>query len=278
MLNEEKKVEIIEISTHDKTLQKTVYDKVNPGDLYAKNEFKRRNHVDVDVVDIRTGEKIDERKSNNLVVFRGRSWLLQRAINMNLGMNNWEGEPHNYPSIHANNNYISWLGLGSGGHLEDNVLKPKAVKPTEYDLHVWAKNKEDIAVNYADSAVDENILYYKISSDDTIIWNQYHRISSIQILTDPAVNMEELDETNPYNDYKVDSYLIALVTTSIEDYEFAVDSPGYDGQIISEAGLFVSDNINGVPSECPVLFAKTNFTTIIKDKWKKLIFRWYLYF
>ncbi len=282
MSNDEKKVETIEINTYDKTLQKTIYDKVNAGSLYGNNnEIERRNHVEVDVVDIRTGEKVDERKSNNLVLFRGRSWLLQRAINMNLGMNNWEGEPHGYPCGNAKNSYISWLGLGSGGHLEDNVLKPKAVRPTEYDLNIWAVHKEESTIPYADSVLNENILYYKTTSGDSIIWRQYHRISAIQILTDPAIDMgkyDEMDDNFPFNDYKVDSYLLALAITSIEDYEYIIPTGEYDGQVISEAGLFVSDEIDKVPSEPSVIFAKTNFSAINKDKWRKLIFRWYLYF
>jgi len=73
--------------------------------------------------------------TSNLVVYSGRNWLMQRAVNQS-------GTAQGSPGVSS---YISWLGLGTGGATAD-LLTPLAPALTDTDL------KNQIVINAACSA------------------------------------------------------------------------------------------------------------------------------
>ena len=136
--------------------------------------------------------------------------------------------------------FIGWLGLGDGGVTPGDPLDP--ILPTNTDT--------DMASEVPISSVDTSYgdfrggFYYK------------HPIDTVVYYEDDA------------ND---DQWLIAQVTTTI-------GSADANGELLSEAGLYVAPSKSGGESGPFSLFARVTFPTIVKDVTRQLVFVWYIYF
>lgn len=286
-INDDGNIKIENIRFNEKEFRTTIRDEFenerSNKEMFHNHLFDS-NFVHIREIDAETGELKNEEKSKNLILFRGRTWLLQRAANLSLGMANWnDTSAHPYPAPNLRNCFISWFGLGSGGHYELDLFRIKGVKNTDNDLTIWARNIPDDSITYNNSTVQGNILYYKIPlNNNDFIWRQYHKISSIEILTDAELQntgtYKALDDNNQYKNFKVDSYIVLKVSTVIQAHEYNAKNSNYEGQILSEAGLFVSNTGTAVPTYPPIIIAKTYFPAKLKDSGTILVFDWYLYF
>lgn len=286
-INKENNIKIEKVSLEEKELRTFIKDKF--GNPYNEENISKplfsSNFVNIKEIDAETGKLRNEEQSKNLILYRGRTWLLQRAANLNLGMSSWNDatSSHPYPVPNYRDSFISWFALGYGGHYEQDLFRIKGVKNTDYDLTLWAKNIPDDGINSNESMISGNILYYKVKLDNNnYIWRQYHKISSLEILTDAELKntgtYKSLDEKEQYKNNKVDSYIVLKVSTVIQSFEYNTKNSFYEGQILSEAGLFVSNTGTSVPDYPPVLIAKTYFPAKLKDSGTVLIFDWYIYF
>lgn len=223
----------------------------------------KRNRVLVESRDIRTGEKRVEQDTHNLIVYHGRSWLMQRAFNLNLGA---VGDGDN-PKPWANNAsssvselqrtgwkdmFISWFALGIGGAEEADPLEPKTALSVEYELINHIPIGADTTGGENPTGIDGN-LRYTHPEDSTSFGvfqraertRDYHKIDDLypSFLTDQDVipglggtedpnyyDMEVAgteDPTTPivFNGYKADSYLRALVRVTVAPEEY--NGPDY---------------------------------------------------
>jgi len=136
--------------------------------------------------------------------------------------------------------FIGWLGLGDGGVTPGDPLDP--ILPTNYDT--------DMASEVPISATDTSYgdfrggFYYK------------HPIDTVVFYQDDA------------ND---DQWLIGQVTTTI-------GTADANGELLSEAGLYVAPSKSGGESGPFSLFARVTFPTIVKDSTRQLVIVWYIYF
>lgn len=197
--------------------------------------------------------------TNNLIVYRGRNWLLQRALNLN--MTNRQG---------WRNRYISWFGVGRNGALSGSPLTP--LNPSLENCQLGNHGTIGEGTNYV-----------------TVGENEYHSFDPgyPKILNDPDVPAENLcsdtNETDPLEGrtYPADKFLIGLVKVTIASNECNGESDVNSYQDINEAGLFVSpSNDLNYPfqDDDMSIFARVCFSTIRKDNQRELIFSWYLFF
>ncbi len=143
--------------------------KRNMGDELSAGEKRPRGHVEI--FDKRSGErigysdnvtfpmqKLDDR--DNLIVYTGRTWLMQRAFDQDLNAGSGDAS-----------SYISWFGLGTGGATAGDPLNPVAPTAIDTDLDTPAIiNSGD--VNCANSGYQhpfDSILFEQDASND----NQY---------------------------------------------------------------------------------------------------------
>ena len=189
--------------------------------------------------------------TKNLVVYRGRNFLIQRALNKSLTSNTaragWK------------NNWINLFALGTGGALVDNPLVPLAPGLADSGLYTHANagvgGIVDATTGYRYLFFDST--YPQIISDSSVT----------ESLTGDTAYDSILDQT-----YNSDKFLIGLIRISISTSQYN----GSDYLDLNEAGLFLS-NSNSVPTDIG-LFAHTCFASIRKDVTKELLFSWYLYF
>lgn len=209
------------------------------------------------------GRKVGEKKydliedTNNLVVYRGRHWLMQRAFYSAVGSRNWRSY------------YINHFAIGSGGALETSPLSPIAPALTNYQLGT--------------QGVIDNGTF------DTISGNEYFRFDSgypiflqdediTDYTGDGCTHTDPLSVTG-----NCDRELIAKIQVSIASDQCNdsdnLSNPGLPGdpyQDLSEAGLFVTDSATA-PTVAK-LFARVSFSTIRKDLHRELVFSWFIYF
>ena len=200
------------------------------------------------------------RDTSNLIVYRGRNWLLQRAFNQDL--TNREG---------WKDKYISWFGVGSGGAVGGSPLTPAA--PELQNCQLGTHGTIDDGANYV--AVDGK---------------EYHTFNSTypRFINDPDVTNGDLctdctsidpDDAQTYN---CDKFLIGMVKTTIATNEANGGTGDEDYQDINEAGLFISEsNSLTYPSfgaGSIELFARVCFSTIRKNSNRELLFTWLIYF
>jgi hypothetical protein len=95
--------------------------------------------------------------TSNLIVYNGREWLAQRAVNQA-----FIGQPTTNPQ-----NYINWFGLGTGG-AGANLLIPIVPTAADYQLN------QQVVINSADS--------------ELAYGGRLHPFDSIEFLEDTANN------------------------------------------------------------------------------------------
>lgn len=194
--------------------------------------------------------------TNNLVVYRGRHWLMQRAFNTT-GSRNWTGY------------WINHFAIGSGGALEASPLSPIAPELTNYQL--------------GSQGVIDNGTFDTISGDEYFRFDSGYPI----FLQDEDITDYTGDGCSHTDSLSVtgncDRELIAKVQVSIASDQCNdsdnLSNPGLPGdpyQDLSEAGLFVTDSATA-PTVAKI-FARVSFSTIRKDLHRELVFSWFIYF
>jgi hypothetical protein len=198
-----------------------------------------------------------EEDTDNLVVYRGRHWLMQRAFNASVGSRNWTTY------------FINHFAVGTGGAVATSPLSPVAPELTNYLLG-------------SHGVIDSGTF-------DTISGNEYFRFDAgypiavqdtdiTDYTGDGCTHTDSLSITG-----NCDRELIAKVQVSVGSSQ-CNDSgnpanPGLPGdpyQDLSEAGLFVTDSATS-PTVAR-LFARVSFSTIRKDLHRELVFSWFIYF
>lgn len=235
----------------------------------------KTNRVLVQSRDISTGEVENVTESTNLIVYHGRSWLMQRAFGFPLGAIGDSTTPYPWthttdPAVgnihHTNfeNMYINWFAVGSGGANEASLLEPYDTSSVEYQLGSHINIGGDDGANPAGGTIN-NLRYHHPTPFGGIssVTRDYHQFDPQypQYLFDPDVvpgeggtedsnylKMETADSTADilYGGFKVDSYMRALIRVTLSPEE--CNGPGYynggvsgeDYSYLNEAGLFVS--------------------------------------
>jgi len=165
---------------------------------------------------------------HNLVVYCGREWLATRIFNTeNPNIDSTAGE------------FISWVGVGTGGAPVGDPLNPTA--PTNYDTDL----DTEVMINATDP----------LCADVRVDGRYKHPIDSITF---------DQDSNNGWK------YLIVNATTTI-----GIDDA--NGNNISEAGLFASSSRMGGYSGNFTLFARITHPTVVKESSRQIIYVWYLY-
>jgi len=188
------------------------------------------------------------RDTTNLVVFRGRNWLAQRAFNTNMSST----------TIDMKSLYPCWLAIGTGATIAGNPTAVSSPDLTNTELS-------------AHGVIDSGIRYV------TVDVKQYHLFDNgyPTIIEDTEVSAVGLTTLN-------DRKLIAKTITTFEANEANNDGGISDSssyQEISEAGVFVSDSDDIYPVPTIMrLFARVTFPTVVKNNSVRLIIEWEFYF
>lgn len=275
----------------------------------------KRNRVIVESRDVRTGERKVEEDTTNLIVYHGRSWIMQRAFNLNLGAEGvvpWDSNDSTSVEIIQRENwrnmYINWFAVGGGGAASENPLEPETVESVEHFIQEPYPIQPDLSatghLRYTHPAYSEGDDLYRYDDSTSASVLDYHKFDDNypQFLPDQDIvpnggtsdpNYEEMEVKNSpfldFNSVRPDSYLKALIRVTIapEEYNgpkyYDPGSPGETYRYLNEAGLFVSPSHDagdfaGYDYNAVEMFAKVNFSSIRKDDTRELVFSWYVYF
>jgi hypothetical protein len=231
------------------------------------------NKVTIHSRDVNTGQVKLEEETHNLIVYHGRSWMMQRAFGLNLGAlgdqtypypwyHNDDAEPIALQRLNWHQMYINWFAVGQGGSVSGSPLTPEAVKSSEYELI------DHVPIGYLNVnpvGTTANLRYtHPASFGRGARERDYHAMDATypQFLVDPDIvpglggtvdpdydSLEVSDHLTGeilYGGYKADSYLRALVRVTLQPEECNGNSfydPSLGGNTyrdLSEAGLFVS--------------------------------------
>lgn len=206
-------------------------------------------------------------EKNNLIVYHGRNWLMQRAFNQDLNDSDF---------ANRSKMFISWLSIGTGGALEGNPLSP--VAPTLPDCKMGNHGLIASGERYLTIGEGENARDFHAFDEGYPIF-----------LHDPEVDNSELcteyQHVDPEEDisYNADKFLIAKIVTTIASDEANVTKgrPDLEYQDINEAALWVSPSKSlsyDFSPEDMQIFARVTFSTIRKDVNRALMLVWYIYF
>ncbi len=260
--------------------RKTLHDRFGgPGEIFKP----KTNKVVVEARDKKTGKKEVVAESTNLIVYHGRSWLMQRAFGFPLGA---VGDSTNfYPwdntdstavedcrHLDFHNMYINWFAVGSGGaDISSSPLEPYSVSSVEYELQNHLPIGGDSDVN--PSGVTDNLRYFhKNPIGEGGVFRDYHQFDPQypQFMFDPDIVPGEGGTEDPQYDemeiknnasetlfggFKTDSYLRALIRVTISPEEcngpkyYDPLANGEEYSYLNEAGLFVSPSHNA-DAEC----------------------------
>ena len=170
-----------------------IHERVKKGRLYKPKSYGGKVMPYSLDTDPRYG-KIED--TNNLIVYKGRSWLMQRAFQKDLSpVGGWPNA--NYVK---NTSFISWFGLGSGGADPENPLTPYEPALTDIGLasHEQVNTGDRRSYDFND--------------------NQYHAFDTgypvfISDINVDITNNESCTVTDPVTteDRACNSFLIALV-------------------------------------------------------------------
>jgi hypothetical protein len=201
----------------------------------GRNDPRRpKGWVEVWEEDPKTGLKKLLNKSN-LIVYQGREFIVQRIFDVN-----------NTSATPTKDEFLYWMGFGSGGVASADPLVPTPPTLTDIDLNALVMV----------SATDSSAADYHIAGGNYPETGMYKY---------PFDNVEfERDYNNE------DKWLVGKITTTL-------GTALANGKQISEAGLYTaasrSPGYNGQFS----LFARVTFPTLIKTIDRRIVFIWYIY-
>ena len=198
--------------------------------------------------------------TSNLIVYRGRNWLMQRAFAKDMvGREGWKDR------------FISWFAVGTGGAIAGQPLVAEEPSLPNCGLGIHGTIGSGTSwlqcENYAGVMQD----FHKFDSGYPQFIND-PEIENFGLCTTDT-NIDPLDGAT----YNSDKFLIGMTKTTIS----ADECNGTDYQDISEAGLFISPsnsmNYTFSPRDMEI-FARVTFSTIRKTSDRELIFSWLIYF
>jgi|GEM_PF-1535443 len=203
---------------------------------FQNNSDPRRpkGWVEIYEEDPKTGQKKLINKSN-LIVYLGREMVVQRIFDAN-----------NASATPTKDEFISWIGFGSGGVRPADPLVPTPPTLTDTDLNSL------VMISATDSSAGD----YHVAGGDYPSTG-YYKYPFDSVVFERDVNNE-------------DKWLIGKVTVTL-------GTALANGQQISEAGLYSaasrSPGYNGQYS----LFSRVTFPTLIKTSDRRIVFIWYIY-
>jgi len=201
--------------------------------------------------------------TGNLIVYRGRNWLMQRAFEQDMsGRAGWKDK------------WINWFGIGTGGAVSGQPLVPAS--PDLGDCALGSHGLIGSGTRWTQcddlGAVARD---YHMFDDGYPIFINDPDVDNGDLCTN-CTSVDPLDSTT----YNCEKFLITLIRTTLTADE-ASDTLGLGYQDINEAGLFVSPSEAtgyAFAAEDMEIFARVCFSTIRKDVNRELIFSWYIYF
>lgn len=117
------------------------------------------------------------RDTNNLVVYMGRNWLMQRAVNLNQDLSA------------GVNSYISWLGLGIGGATTGDPLTPLTPNLTNVALGQQIVINDSISTNCVDGG--------KLHPFDSIAFSQDENNQDEYLVADITTTILDNEANGP---------------------------------------------------------------------------------
>ena len=147
---------------------------------------KKRPKGQVQIFEKQDNGKLKLVDTSNLVVYSGRNWLMQRALNQS-------GSIQGSPSV---NSYISWIGLGTGGATAD-LLTPIAPALTDSDL------KNQIIINSTCSTCANN---GKLHPFDSIMFEEDTDNQNENLIASITTTIGENDANGPSGSTGVSAY------------------------------------------------------------------------
>ena len=258
------------------------FERRNLRDIFSASDgglfVPKKNKVIVEARNAKTGEIEETRESSNLIVYHGRSWLMQKAFGYALGVADYDGaypwdatswdldERRYWPDMK-----LSWFALGNGGGQIADPLTPNPVESEHYRLRndnppaTWSQ----VPIGYPEDRFNPSgELDLNMGYGPEEDFQHYHAIDLgfPRYLYDPSVagpdgdgnddggemiNNWDLMEPIVYpadSETKVDSYLRALVRVTIQPEEYngadyygvEVEGESREYEDINQAGLFFS--------------------------------------
>ena len=201
----------------------------------GQNDPRRpKGWVEVWEVDPKSGQKKLLNKSN-LIVYLGREFIVQRIFDVN----NTNASP-------TKDEFLYWMGFGSGGVRPADPLTPTPPTLTDTDLNSL------VMVSATDSS----------AADYHVVGGDYPETGYYKI---PFDNVEfERDYNNE------DKWLVGKITTTL-------GTAMANGKQISEAGLYTAESrVPGYGGPFH-MFARVTFPTLIKTVDRRIVFIWYIY-
>lgn len=239
----------------------------------TSEDLKLENTLDLDPNYGKVGD------STNLIVYRGRSWLMQRAFNKDLD-----------PGAGKADKFISWFALGNGGAGQPG--DPLSAGDT--DLVDFELKSHQPANTGGVVATKRGVAREYVQLD-----HGYPEFWSDPEIDEATAALLNADDENGYGivppnseDFSVthrpaDSFIKALVRVTIRPEQYngnpaLSENPEFTD--LSEAGLYVNyrrdaeGDFEDVKSQWMDMFARVTFSPIRKDSSRSLVFSWYLWF
>lgn len=216
------------------------------GDSTNGNTSERRpkGWVEIWEEDPKTGKRKLVNKSN-LIVYLGREFVAQRIFDVEntLGQAAAASLSEIFPK---KNEFLYWMGFGSGGVRPADPLTP--TPPTLTD--------NDLASLVMISATDSSAADYHVAGGNYPDTGYY------------KYPFDKVEFERDYNNE--DKWLIGKITTTL-------GTALANGEQISEAGLYTAASRNPDYSGQFSLFARVTFPTLIKTVDRRIVFIWYIY-
>ena len=135
------------------------------------NDLDLRGYVEIFSIDNNSNKKLVSK--SNLIVYRGREWVLSRLVNYD-----------NTNILPLSSNYISWLSVGTGGAPASSPLSP--IPPTNTDIAL--NNEVPIIANAPNLADNGNKIGFSDITflQDNLNLNKY-LILRLDILLDQTM-------------------------------------------------------------------------------------------
>lgn len=204
------------------------------------DDRRPKGWVEIYEVDPKSGQKKLVNKSN-LIVYQGREFVAQRIFDVN----NVPAQGIN-PAFPTKDEFLYWMGFGSGGVRPADPLVPTPPTLTDTDLNSLVMI----------SATDSSAADYHVAGGD---------------YPDTGFYKYPFDKVEYERDYNnEDKWLIGKITTTL-------GTALANGSQISEAGLYSAASRNPGYSGQFSMFARVTFPTLIKTVDRRIVFIWYIY-
>ncbi len=200
----------------------------------APSDRRPKGWVEIWEEDPKTGQKKLVNKSN-LIVYVGREFVVQRIFDV-----------ENASAVPTKDEFLYWMGFGSGGVRPADPLVPTPPTLTDTDLNSLVMI----------SATDSSAADYHVAGGD-YPETGFYKYPFDRVEFERDINNE-------------DKWLVGKITTTL-------GTTLANGNQISEAGLYTAESRNPGYSGQFSLFARVTFPTLIKTVDRRIVFIWYIY-